>query len=522
MQDMADNGFNITIFAGSPPPLVSTADHLIVYVSDGGFPGNESGYNVPVFAVDNYTTVDIWLPFEGGDPSSFAVGLGTTKFIDQPVVTAFPATVTFHDNTADTGGSPPGRPDNLYLGHNQSYDIPGFFASLPDQAALIGHATVIVDSSLPPPLPTTITDLGAGRFEIGATDVFNLFAASTSHLVMDLPATGSFVASGLGTENQFLDHGITVTGSDGLNPLQGASGNLLQGSSGPVALDIAATSTFATTFNDAYFGAVGDDSLTGGLGLSPFGNLDSFFPEGGKDTVNLNSSSSVVWFGFYDVGYFGSPIFGIVPGRIFEQAITDFTDATGTSEQFVDGYGSSLLVINNFVLGTGGDQIIFGTSDWASTRTPGTGVQGLVQWDGNTYFPTFSTAVYDTVSTAGDMVAAGTTVLLDNIGGGYVSASALQTALTTPTGHVVLATGPGAGGVAAGTTVDMLLAYQNSTTKEIDIADVTIHAGTTAITDTDMLGTGGSLQVHNLISITTTGLIGLANLAAENIVFNHI
>jgi hypothetical protein len=72
--------------------------------------------------------------------------------------------------------------------------------------------------------------------------------------------------------------------------------------------------------------------------------------------------------------------------------------------------------------------------------------------------------------------AAVTTVLLDKIGGGYVSAAALQIALTTPTGHVHLATGPGAGGVAAGTTVDMLLAYQISTTKEIDIADVTIQA----------------------------------------------
>jgi hypothetical protein len=424
--------------------------------------------------------------------------------------------VTFHDNTADTGGSPPGGPDNLYLGETKTYDPNPFFGSDAVATGLIGHATVLIDSSLPPALPTTITDLGAGRFEIGATDVFNLFAASTSHLVMDLPATGSFVASGLGTENQFLDHGINVVGSS-------SGQNLLQGSSGPVALDIAATSTFATTFNDAYFGAVGNDSLTGGLGLSPSsGEGDSFFPEGGNDTVNPNGSPSIVWFGFYDVGYFGVQGMGTRIFRIFEQAITDFTDKTGTSEQFVDGYGNSLLTINNFTFGNGGTEIIFGTSDWASTQTPGAGVQGLVEWDGNTYVPTFSFAVYDTVSTAGDKVQNGTTVLLDNIGGGYISASALQTALTTPTGHVLLATGPGAGGVAAGTTVDMLLAYQNSTTKEIDIADVTIHAGTTAITDTDMLGTGGSLQVHNLISITTTGLIGLANLAAENIVFNHI
>jgi hypothetical protein len=535
MQDMADIGFfNITIFAGSPPPLVSTADHLIIYVSDGASP-EEFGaqppgiYNVPVFAVDNYTTVDIWLPFENinGDPHD--VGLGTTKFIDQPVVTAFPATVTFHDNTADTGGSPPGGPDDLFLGETQTYDhllsSNPFLGTFAVETGLIGHATVIVDSSLPPPLPTTITDLGAGRFEIGATDVFNLLAASTSHLVMDLPATGAFVASGLGTENQLLDHGINVVGS-----IHGE--NLLQGSSGPVALDIAATSGVASTFNDAYFGAVSPvdplnpfhDVLTGGI------FDDNYFPEGGADTVNLahgtGGSPNTVWFGFYDVGYSGTQEFGTAPGHIFEQAITDFTDKTGTSEMFVDGYGTSLLILNNFTFGTGGDTINFGTSDWASTEPPTAGgVQGLVEWDGNTYFARTSAvvpAVYDTVSTAGDVVANGTLVLLDNIGGGYISASALQTALTTPTGHVLLATGPGAGGVAAGTTVDMLLAYQNSTTKEIDIADVTIHAGASNITDTDVLGVGGTLTVTNLISISNpTGLIGLANLSADNIHFFH-
>jgi hypothetical protein len=209
--------------------------------------------------------------------------------------------------------------------------------------------------------------LGAGRFEIGATDVFNLIAQSTSHLVMDLPATGFFGQQTGSGENLLLDHGIDVEGS-----LHGQ--NLLQGSSGVVAHDIAFGLGVSSTFNDAYFGAVADDSLTGGP------SLDEYFPEGGTDTINLNSSNSLVWFGFYDVGYSGAQETGTVRGPIFEQAITDFTSTTGTAEQFVDGYGTSLLTINNFVFGSSGDEINFGTSDWASLQnhvgtTPGTGVQ---------------------------------------------------------------------------------------------------------------------------------------------------
>jgi hypothetical protein len=120
-------------------------------------------------------------------------------------------------------------------------------------------------------------------------------------------------------------------------------------------------------------------------------------------------------------------------------------------------------------------------------------------------------------------VKAGTDIVLDNIGGGYVSAAVLETALKTKfVGNIDL----NDGGVATGTSVDMLIAYQNSTTKEIDIADVTIvNNSGHAITDTAdaaiVAGTTASLHVTNLISISTSGLVGVANLGTNPIEFLH-
>jgi hypothetical protein len=80
---------------------------------------------------ENLTAIDLTgtgPPTDGGSPFGFDVGLGTTKFIDQPVVTAFPATVTFHDNTADTGGvAAPGGPMTCTLArlkHTRSSTLP--------------------------------------------------------------------------------------------------------------------------------------------------------------------------------------------------------------------------------------------------------------------------------------------------------------------------------------------------------------------------------------------------------------
>jgi len=123
-------------------------------------------------------------------------------------------------------------------------------------------------------------------------------------------------------------------------------------------------------------------------------------------------------------------------------------------------------------------------------------------------------AVFDTLSTAGDTAAANTSVVLDNIGGIYANATALQAALTTlHVGDITLA----GTGVAANTTADLLIGYQQSPSS-IAIADVTIAAGAAAVTDTAMLGTG-SLAVTDLVHITTTVGFGLANFTPHNVHF---
>src|ERR1019366_5138528 len=74
-------------------------------------------------------------------------------------------------------------------------------------------------------------------------------------------------------------------------------------------------------------------------------------------------------------------------------AITDFTGLGTLSggvypgETFVDGYGAptSLLTINGFTFGSSGDSINFAVADWAYSGTAGTGPQGLVESDGQTF-----------------------------------------------------------------------------------------------------------------------------------------
>src|SRR5208282_4025048 len=151
--------------------------------------------DTPVVQILNYTNVDFYLPFEslpvsdGGSPYPNWVVLGSTSFTDAPVVQSFAnghfqnASLNFYDNANDTGGSDPGGPDNLALGDTN-------FAYNPGQSPLglsvsdIGHDTVQVDSNA---ITTTITDYGAGVFEIGATDATTLAASTatttTSHLI---------------------------------------------------------------------------------------------------------------------------------------------------------------------------------------------------------------------------------------------------------------------------------------------------------------------------------------------------
>jgi hypothetical protein len=285
-------GFDITITEGQVNPTL--ANTLVLFVSDDGVniprdpppaPGGGEGNitvgtasYVPELTIDNYSTVDIVLPVESvgtqtvffddhapvtvptqnyvilgaQDPLAAPGGLlNGPGFIDTPIVTVQNAVVNFYDNNADNGGSPPGGEDDLVLGFTN------FTGTL--SPTYIGVVSVQIDT-VPLDFATTINDFSTGSLEIGATNVTNLNAQSTSHLIMDLPATLPF--EGLA--------GITVNGS-----LIGQ--NLLQGTSGLVMLDPAANGhnpTGADTFAVleaisplANQGGWGNDTLTGGDGF---------------------------------------------------------------------------------------------------------------------------------------------------------------------------------------------------------------------------------------------------------------
>ena len=593
MQDVSDcnDHYNVSITG------VESAQQLVLFVSDGCSPpycGEETVtvtttgadtsdsvsnevFSIPILTITNYQNVNIVLPSElacdGHD-----VGLGTKGFVVVPSDTELNTTVNFYDNVADTGGSPPGCEDNLYLGYTQTYGFEqyGYTDAFPGhilypesgcftQAELIGSYSVAIEVNLDyatPPL-STINDFGTGRFEIGGTDATNINAQSTGQtgdggLIMDLPASyygalgavigGSdenFFFETYGNENGQTPLGITVNGSE-------YGTNLLQGTSGPIAYDYAAYAN--PEYNDAYFGAVGNNTLTGG----PFD--DNYFPEGGNTTINLadawaltstgvdGASASTVWFGFYDVGYSGCFETGTCPGAILAQAITDVAPWSSTGEQFVNEYGNDLLTINGFAFGpqdaldsagnptvTCGTKIIFGTDSWATDITVDTyangpqTVQGLTQWDGSTlvssqvaYQLDLAPATFHTIGGAADNLAtnaisAGTDIVLYNLGT-FSSAGGVQYALTHEGVGDIEFAGPG---LANNHTADFLLAYAAVGTPNptIDIADITVnnHTGAT-ITDTDM---ASSLTVTNLISINNPGLVGVAELGTNPIFFTH-
>jgi hypothetical protein len=530
------SGFDITIFAGIN---LTPTNILDLWFSDDGITldnteDDDTGtaFVVPTLTIDNYTTVNIFLPFEsqhdGGPKDQNWVVLGSTGFFDTPIVTALSASVNFFDNKADTGGSDPFA-DNLVLGHTN------FTATL--SPADIGVTTVLIDVANG--IDPTIIDNGAGTFEIGATNASVLIASSTSHLIMDLPGTNIVL-------------GINVTGSS-------TGQNLLQGTSGLVVVDHNGHDDGVTyeSLDQTGKQGVGNDTLTGGAGKFGVANVDkntgdNFFPEGGHDTVNIASNEaaqSTVWFAYYDVcnsggpdflgnDSFGDPYWGV--GQLFEQAVTDLDpDNLQFGEHFVDGYGlsTSLLTINGFHFGTGGDTINFATSDWAKANVPKEEekepekppedllasityhILGLVKSDGETPVPNpelldpphFATFV--DVGTANTKLTIGDAdVILDDIAPNYANAAALKTALLTKAvGNIVLFDD-----VDAHTEVDLLVAY--NTTTGINIADVTLNnlGSGTEKTDTSEF-TAATLQVHDLIHITTT--LGLANFATHNIAF---
>ena len=647
MEDMADGttvfvnnaagpgltAHNITIVGESVVPAVIATDHVKIWVSDDaniirnapvifGSPtvvtetvatqtgpsttvaitqtvlvpsviaaGTTSSFsNVPVFTVDNYTTTDIYLPYESVGkgagvipPASFGrdwqnyVVLGSTDFVDQPVVSvpilgATAAVVNFYDNQTDTGGSPPGGPDGLVVGHTN------FLAQL--TAADVGITTVFVDATA---ATTTINDFGAGTFEIGATDATNLNAQSTSHLIMDLPGTLTYVHTGSLT----TPTGITVNGSlTGQNLLQGTSGQIqLDNGTGPAPttnaniladLNLHTTSTDVTNvYNEVTVPpgtqSVGNDTLTGGVGGNGVTNVvgaltgDNYFPEGGNDIVNLAHTVSAgaavapwstVWVGFYDVCNSGGANFATISpnvpfwgvGTLLGQSITDITyvGTTGT-EGYVDGYGNSaaagnsinLLTVTGFIesstnAANNGDVISLHAGDWAIGALSVTAADhGLVDSNGNTIItvgPVASTMF--NVGFASEIVGvAGVpyTVTLDSIGE-YANAAQLVTALTTlHTGDMQFVQNATVA-LAAGDIEHVLIAYNKAGGSssfgngQVNIADVTltfnaaVATGATFDTATTATVTVSAIDLVDITGTAATG-VNIANFHPNNVWF---
>ena len=177
--------------------MVNVQSHLKLWIADDGvnvysrataLVGTDSRLDLRRSAVtiDNYTTADIYLPYESVSGTQNWVVLGSQDpttangyvggFVDQPVVTVplidgTSASVNFYDNTVDNGGSPPGGADNLVLGvTNFTTDLaPVSAEAYFDPTGSIGYATVVMDATS----PTTINDFGHGSLEIGATNATN-------------------------------------------------------------------------------------------------------------------------------------------------------------------------------------------------------------------------------------------------------------------------------------------------------------------------------------------------------------
>ena len=564
--------------------------------------------NVPTFTVDNYTTTNFVMPVESvavsatttststtqtvaltgaaqlaedallglaaGSPifdtitsttvtttintiRDFVV-LGSTGFIDQPVVTVNDPTLNFYDNHADNGGSPPGLPSDLVLGHTN------FTANL--TYADIGYTTVVLDATgfLPPGYTLTINDFGAGTFEIGATDATNLNAQLTSGLYMDVAgtnfATGIIVNGSTADQNLLqgtsgvvtidatgsaFSHGVT-TGIQGVGTFDGVGntgiGNAVTtGGVGPTLEDIAGPS--GGVGNDTLTGGVGANGQTyieigglAGVGVSYFGNSgDNYFPEGGNDVVNITHASanpaySTVWVGLYDVsstGVDGPNGTGSGVHTLYGQAITDIS-ASGF-ETYVNAYGSSTATVHGFVAGNSvstGDILNFDVNDWATGALAAGGTDyGLVNTGGGLQPFGGSLAALGThnadavlfdVGFAGEWTTTGAfggtgaglqtfaSLIVDTINP-YANAAGLVHALTQATQGDIYIGNAGTAFIGANSTDHVLIAYETAS-GNTDIADVTIHNNT------------GAFQVlHTSNANLTVTAVDLASLVGVNV-----
>jgi hypothetical protein len=546
---IAWSGYNITIEGQFAGLNVNTGDHLKLWVSDDGVSNlfNANYYSqtgtalyVPDVTIANYTTVDIYLPYEsvGSKIDSYNTqdyvilggaapggAPGTYGFNDIPVITAN-ASVNFYDNTVDTGGSPPGGADDLVLGFTQ------FTGAL--DTTLIGVDTVIVDA-FTSSTGTTINDFGHGTLEIGATDAAVLNAASTSHLIQDLPASTDWFA---------LD---AIPGAKGITVIGSSTGqNLLQGGSGEVVFDTTnghGPNDNVLTLANPSSSNIGNDTLTGGADtLSGYvtnvvGNGgDNFFGEGGNDTINVKSAGtsvgtdSTVWIGEYDVGNNGGNNFGVYGsagganwgvGQTYGQAITDIV---GGAEKYVNGYATSTTNVTGFHLsgnGTTGDTINFNSLDWAVGALSAGTDKGLVDNHGVHIGAGAGPSTLNLITAPGILSIPFTQadVTLDGIAN-YASAQYLVQALQqSNVGNIVVG-----GLLTAGSEEHVLVAYNSG--NGVNIADVTIQniSGSTQ----GFLGLNTADTTHlkvsaiDLVDITGTAThndVSLGNITAHNLFF---
>ena len=362
---------------------------------------------------------------------------------------------------------------SLHLGH-----ITGLNNASPTD---IGQTTVFVDGAVGS--ATVINDTGTGILDIGVTDVQSLSASSASNLIMDLPGSG-------------VTTGILVQGS-------AIGQNLLQGTSGPLTPTVALP-VLGTT--QAYVGNVGNDQITGGAGA------DNIFGEGGNDIITLNSASSTVWMGFYDVGHTG--VSGV--GTLFLQAVTDIV---GGAESFTNGYGSATTTINNFALGTSGNVLVFSPGDWAegnSALSSGGTDFGLRSNTGG-FITTGANATFGVVNSPGATPGAGE-VTLDNISTYANAAQLLNALIQSGVGNIAFFNTLPAHGIQ-----HELIAY-GTNHPAINIADIEFFNNTNAplVLNTANANTPGNLTitVHDLVDLNFVGIIALENLSPSNIFFH--
>ena len=512
------------------------------------------------------------LPFDFGDTGNFPAAIGVTSVkIDgttagDGVGANLPNKASTTINMFGAGSLEIGATNATNLNAQSSahliMDLPG----VPDYVPFQGHGAwgIIVNGSL---LGQNLLQGTSGKVEIELSanvgDETHGLTSGLGHniaghdLTFGLNDFGVYQAQlqSVGTGNPAGWGNDILTGGDGW----GAVHAFNLGGSTFFSFEVGVANDGLIVENNGALERVLPDGADG-----PGNTGDNFFPEGGNDIVNISATEvgkltnfeqicdssgsvifgesapydnqSTVWVGFYDVCNSAGPWAAVNAlcdpnsgvGGVLNQAITDLWENNPTGEKFVDGYGGSptgttatLVTINGFHVGSGGDTIVFGAADWATGNIDDgdiSFVRGLVEADGHTQISpnALGFAEFAPVTLGVDIDKNGSVILFDG-GNSYSATSQVVSALLN-TGIQLFD-----GGVDAHTTVDILIAYKTTGAlgPGINIADLTLanFSGSSETDTTHFQGSGGVLQVHDLVHITTDGLLGLGTLDPHNIDF---